>query len=111
MAAFWRRNRLLVLAFAIVLGLAVFFGVGAIRKARDFDVAKEQPIAAWMTPRFVSHSWDVPREAMMDILRLEEGGRGRVTLEELAEEKGLTVEAYIGEIEAGIAAFRAAQGK
>lgn len=105
----WRENRLLVLAFLAFLALAIFFGTNAVLKARDFRAPKEQPIAAWMTPRYVAHSWDVPRDEMMAILGLEPPPRGRITLEELAAEKGLPVEDYIARIEAGIAAFRARQ--
>ncbi len=111
MGRFLRENRLLVLAFVFLLGAAVFFGVGAFRHARDFDVAKEQPVASWMTPRFVAHSWDVPREEMMTILGLEPPGPGRRTLADIATEKGIPVEDYIREIEAGIAAFRAERGQ
>lgn len=107
----WSENRLLVLAFLAFLALAVFFGVNAFLRAKDFNVAKEQPIAAWMTPRYIAHSWDMPREEMMAILGLEPPPPGRVTLEELAAKKGIPVQDYIDQIEAGIAAFREAQVK
>jgi len=102
-----RENSLLVLAFALLLGLAVFFAVGAFRHARNLDIAIEQPVASWMTPRYVALSWDVPREAMMEILGLEPPGPGRRTLADIAAEKGISVEEYITLIKAGIAAFRA----
>lgn len=107
----WRENRLLVLVFAGFLALAVFFGVNAFLKARDFNVAKEQPIAAWMTPRYVAHSWDVPRDEMMTILGLEPPPPGRVTLQDIAAQKDIPVADYIARIEAGIAAFRARQAE
>lgn len=109
MGRLWRESRLLVVAFLALLAVAVFFGIGAFREARDFDVAKEQPIAPWMTPRYVSHSWDIPREAMMDILGLEPPGPGRRTLADIAADRGIAVEDYILRIEGGIAAFRAAR--
>ncbi len=111
MGRFLRDNKVLVLAFVILLAAAVFFAVGAFRKARDFDVAKEQPVASWMTPRFVAHSWGVPRDVMMTILGLEAPGPGRQTVAEIADERGVPVEALIAEIEAGIAAFRAERGQ
>ena len=111
MGSLWKRHKGLVLAFVAAFGLAIYFGIGAVRKARDFDVAKEQPVAAWMTPRYISHSWDVPREEMLEILDLTSPNPGRRTLVDLAEEKGIPVETYIAQIEAGIAAFRAAEGQ
>lgn len=97
------------MAFLGFLALALFFGVNAFLKARDFRVAREQPVAAWMTPRYVAHSWDIPREDMMEILGLEPPSPGRVTLEEIAAGKGIPVADYITQIEAGIAAFVAAR--
>jgi hypothetical protein len=46
----------LLLAFVAILSVAVFLGMGALRHARDFEVARDQPIAGWMTPRYVSRS-------------------------------------------------------
>ena len=111
MGRLWREHRLLVLGFVLLLALSIFFAVGAIRQARDFDVAQEQPIAPWMTPRYVARSWDVPRETMMEILGLEAGNPRRRTLADIAAEQGVTVEDYIARIEAGIAAFRAGRGE
>ena len=107
----WRGNRLLVLAFAGFLALAMFFGANAFLKARDFRAPKDQPVAAWMTPRYVAHSWNVPREEMMTILGLEPPGPGRVTLRDIAASKGIPADDYIRDIEAGIAAFRASQAE
>lgn len=106
LAALWRENRLLVLAFLVALSLAVFFGLGAIRHARGFDVAKDQPVKAWMTPRYISHSWHLPRGMMIETLQIERD-RGRVTLERIAEEQGVPVETLIDRIEAAIATHRA----
>ena len=102
----WRENRLLVMAFLAALSLAIFFGVGALRHARDFNAAPDQPIKGWMTPRYVAFSWDLPREFMIETLEIERYG-GRVTLKALAEEQGVLVEELIKKIEAAIAAHRA----
>jgi len=107
----WRENRLLVIAFVGFFALALFFGVNAFLKAKDFRVAKDQPVAAWMTPRYVAHSWDVPRDEMMAILALEPPSPGRVTLDEIAAQKGIPVAEYIAQIQDGIAAFRASHPK
>lgn len=107
----WRENWLFVLAFAVSFGLALFFGAGLLQEVSTFNAVKEQPLAPWMTPRYIAHSWDMPREAMMEILGLEPPGPGRTTIREIAAEKGLTVEAYIADIEAGIVAYRATTSK
>ena len=107
----WHGNRLLVLGFVVFLCLALFFGVMTVRRLQDFDVAKDQPVAAWMTPRYVALSWDVPREVMIEVLQVEPPGPGRETLADIAAGKGIPVADYIATIEAGIAAFRADRGQ
>ncbi len=107
LAAIWRHNRLLVLAFLVALSLAVFFGLGALRHAHDFKTIPDQTIQGWMTPRYVSHSWDLPRDTMIETLDLQPES-GRFTLEELAEDRGIPVAVLIERIEAAITRHRAA---
>lgn len=101
-----RKNRLLAAAFLVALSLAVIFGLGAIRHARDFAAAPDQPIRGWMTPRYVIHSWALPRDTMIQVLQLERAG-GRETLKSIADRQGVPVETLIQAIEAAIAAHRA----
>lgn len=107
MLRFWRGNRFVILAFGLFLGLAVYFAIGAIRHAREWDVARDQPIEAWMTPRYIAHSWDVPRDVMMDTLHLVRIPGGPQPLAKIAEERGIPVERLIDDLEAAIAEFRA----
>lgn len=55
---------------------------------------RDQQIAGWMTPRYVAMSYRLPRQMMRDVLELspEQMGR-RMTLQELATERGTSVEA------------------
>ncbi|WP_439154122.1 hypothetical protein [Yoonia sp.] len=68
----------------------------------------QDPIAGWMTPRYVAKSWDVPPEIVSQALALEMDGSGRkVTLSELATEQDTDVATLIADLGAAIAAYRA----
>ena len=108
-SGFFRKNALLLLAFVVLLAVAAVFAIGAIRHARDWDIAADQPIEAWMTPRYIAHSWGLPRDMMMETLKLEPSPDGPQPLSEIAEERGVPVADLIAQIEAAVAEFRAQQ--
>jgi hypothetical protein len=111
MIRFLRHNRLLLLAFAVTLTLAIYFGATALKNAAAFrNAPPDQVIEGWMTPRYVAHSWDIPREVMTS-LGFERGTDGPRPLNKIAEDRGIPIEALIGEIEAAIAAHRAEAGQ
>lgn len=111
MIRFLRHNRLLLLAFVVALTLAAYLGTSAFRNATAFrDAPPDQTIEGWMTPRYVAHSWDVPREVMTG-LGFERGTDGPRPLSRIAEDRGIPVDVLIAEIEAAIAAHRAGAGQ
>lgn len=69
---------------------------------------REQPVAAWMTPRYIARSWQVPRDVILDALQLDgPPADGPVSLEKIAELRGVPVDQVIADLEAAISAFRA----
>lgn len=71
-------------------------------------IAPEQPVATWMTPRYVSHSWRVPRNVLFDAIDFPRPPPdGPMSLAQLADLRGVPVEQVIAEAEAAIAAHRA----
>lgn len=115
LATLWRQNRLLVLSFAAALALTAFF---AVRFALGWlhwqdPATRDQPIAGWMTPRYVAMSWHVPRDVMLDALGMTPGARpmGKPqSIAAIARARGMTEAQLIAEIEAAIATFRATGG-
>lgn len=108
------RMRILLGAFVFTLALSLFFGVkfamGMIywSDPRHLD----QVIEGWMTPGYVAHSWQVPREIIRDGLGLAENtkaGAGRLTLEDIAKARGVTFDVISTQIKGDINRFRAAQ--
>ncbi|MBD3677060.1 MAG: hypothetical protein HUJ27_01505 [Rhodobacteraceae bacterium] len=68
---------------------------------------RDQPIAGWMTLRYVVHSWDVPPEVVAGALSLEMDGTGRrVTLEELGARRGVSVQELARDLDRAIREYR-----
>ena len=97
----------------LALALAAMLVFGA-RSAlfwvdRHERIAREQPVAAWMTPGYIAHSWQVPRGIVIEALELDRGVRPpRATLADIAEDRGVPVQDLIEALEDAIAAHRAA---
>jgi hypothetical protein len=106
----WRDAPFLSLGLVAALILVGYFAVKLTLGALYWtDPARQNvPLAGWMTPRFVAHSWSVPPDLVATTLDLERDGTGqRVTLKQLAARKGVPVTALITDLEVAIAAFRA----
>jgi hypothetical protein len=107
--AAWRDHPWLVGSFAVALTVTVFFLVRiALFTVYWADPAhRDQAVQGWMTPGFIAHSWDIPRDAMQEVMGdLDRSGRRR-TLAQLSEESGVPLSELISRIEAMIAAQRA----
>lgn len=107
--AAWETNRVafLILAGACLVGIffavrLVIFGVYWSDPAR-----RDAVIEGWQTPGYVAMSWKVPRPVIADALGLQEGERARISLEDLAKERGVPTDELIRELEAAITTFRA----
>ncbi|NVK34689.1 MAG: hypothetical protein HWE23_09435 [Rhodobacteraceae bacterium] len=99
----------LFLAFFAMFGLTLFFGIRfTLSTIYWSDPAHiDQPIEGWMTPRYVARSWKLPREVIGQALDLPQGGgRPAVTLEELAEQRGQSLDELIGELTQAVEAYR-----
>ncbi|MEN8893418.1 hypothetical protein [Planktotalea arctica] len=105
-----KRHLFLSLAFVAAFAVAMMFVVRLTLSLLVWsDPAQmDQPIKAWMTPRYVSRSWHVPPETIGDALGITFDGSGRrVTLAELAESQNRGVQTLIDDLEASIALFKA----
>ena len=104
-----RRRPALFAAFVLALAVTVFFAARLVVISvvwSDPD-RRNQPIEGWMTPGYVVHSWQVPREVIADVVGTPPE-RG-LTLADLARMRGEDPAALIAALEAAIAAHRAAQ--
>ena len=67
---------------------------------------REQPLAAWMSPRYVAKSWGLPPEVVADVMQLTPDHR-RITLDQVAERQGISLEELQRRVEAAKARLEA----
>jgi len=105
----WTAAPVATVLLALALTACVFFGVRTTTSWVYWnDPAHiDQPIAGWMTPQYVAHSWDIPRYVMIEALALHQAGGGPRNLSRLAAERNISVEELISHLNAEIAAYRA----
>ena len=106
--AIWRRHKVIASVFGLALALTVFFAFRAVIFAIYWSdpAHRDQPIEGWMTPRYVAHSWHLPREVMIEVLGEGPMPGKRRTRAEIARDRGVPVEVLVGELSAAIDAFR-----
>lgn len=98
-------SALLALAVLATVGFGLRLGVSTLRWSDP--AVHDQPIAGWMTPRYVARSWEVPPEVVAEALALGRDGSGRrVTLEALAAQRGVSVASLAAALAAAIDASR-----
>ncbi|MDP5359645.1 MAG: hypothetical protein NWR52_05805 [Paracoccaceae bacterium] len=108
----WQNHRKALLAFVVALVLMLVFAVRMITATLYWmDPAKQdQPLAGWMTPRYVAQSYQLPPEVLGPALFLAENSAPmRRSLETIAAEHGVTLDELQARVEAAAAAWRASQ--
>lgn len=112
LAHLWREHRLLLIGFTGFVLLTLFFSVRAtVQFVYWSDPAhQDQMPAGWMTPRYIAYSWEVPPEVISDALDMAQDGSGRrVTLADIAEARGTSVDALASELIDAIQSHRERQ--
>lgn len=59
---------------------------------------------AWMTPRYIAHSWEMDPKDLGKALQMPKPAKERPTLSYIAKQRGITVEEVIAEVTAYLAA-------
>ena len=102
------------MAFVVALCTLGFFGARSLAATIYWmDPAhQDQPLAGWMTPRYVARSYKLPPEVLGEALFLVKGETPRrISLEALAAENDTTLDALQSRIDAAAAEWRAARDK
>ncbi|MGP9790338.1 hypothetical protein [Roseinatronobacter sp. NSM] len=109
MFQFVKQHIIISVAFAAALALTLFFTVRLTVSTiiwSDPD-RYEQPIAGWMTPRYVSRSWGVELEVVAQVLQIEMDRAARqMTIEEIAAAQGRGLDTLILELDTALVAVR-----
>ncbi len=103
-----------VATLLLALALAVSVGLGGRMVARAIywsDPAHiNQPLAGWMTPHYIAHSWHIPREVMITFLNQTdtETPPRPAPLSMIAQRRGIPLDQLIQDLNAKIAAYKVA---
>jgi hypothetical protein len=68
----------------LALGIALLFALRLVLVVTLWGPAAERPIQGWMTPRYVVRSYDLPPEAVAEVLGIEPGSAAGQSIESLA---------------------------
>lgn len=108
----WRRHRLLSVAFLCAATLTVFFLGRLVVSVVYWSAHREEPVRPWMTVGYVGRSWDLPPRRIDELAGLPPPDGHPLTLQEIADRRGVAVETVIAEVEAAVRTLRreAAEG-
>jgi len=106
----WNRHRIVVLMFAVALGLTGFFAVRMVAFGIYWSDPDNRDLAieGWMPVRYVARSWNVPPEALLDALTVSPDAR--LTISDIARVRDSDVATIRAEVTAAIAVWRAEHG-
>jgi len=105
----WEKRPVLTTAFLLACAVTLFFAGRLVFFTAYWATHREMPVEPWMTVGYVARSWGLdPREldAAAGLPVPEVKGRPQ-TLKEIAEDRGVPVEAVIAEVEAALDEMRA----
>ncbi|MEL7459831.1 MAG: hypothetical protein AAFX45_02435 [Pseudomonadota bacterium] len=105
------KTPLLWTGLGLALAATVFFAIVGMRGLVHVrpEMVAEAPIAGWMTPRYVGHSWDVPREVIEAALAIDRTDGRLGPLSKIAGDRGVPLADLVAALEAAIADHRAGE--
>lgn len=106
MLKLFKSHPIAVPGFLLALVLVTFFCGKLTLDAIYWADPKHRDVApqAWMTPRYIAHSWGIPPKGLHEALNFERPEKERPTLSYIAKARGITVDEVITEVEAYLAA-------
>ena len=83
---------LVLIAFVIVVGFTVSWGVRALTIAAYWQYHEDEPIESWMTVGYVAHSYHVPPHVLFKSLGLPHKPPDSRPLSEIANEQDISID-------------------
>ncbi len=109
-AHLWAHHRALFVTFTLALLVTVIFAVRSVVFVVYWSdpAHRNQPLEAWMTPRYVAQSYDVPVEVVAEMLAVAHQRQFRPTLRRLARQNGTDLDALKAKLLRDIAIYKSA---
>lgn len=104
----WQSHRMALMGFTVAFAALGYFGFKTISTTIYWmDPAHQhQPLAGWMTPRYVAQSYKLPREALLDALFLDANAPPRrIALYNIARENNVSLADLQDRVDAASAAW------
>ncbi len=95
MKQLWQSHRIAVLAFGLAVAVLGYFAVNTVSSTLYWmnPAHQDQPLAGWMTPRYVAQSYKLPPEVLGEALFLVKGDKiRRQSLDTIAAQNSLTLD-------------------
>ncbi len=110
LSSIWTSHPLLSTGFALALTLTLYFGTRTVMATLYWSdpAHRDQSLQSWMTPGYIGHSWEIPREVLETAIGPLPDQK-RPTLEVIAKTQGIPVAELIARIQSAILAHRLAQ--
>lgn len=108
MRRLWRAHPRLLLAFLAATGLALYFAGRLIWATVYWAEHRHEAVQPWMTVGYVGRSWQLDPRAIDALAGLPLPDGNPLTLQEIADARGVPVADVIAAVEAAIAALGAA---
>ncbi|MBU9698561.1 hypothetical protein GU927_011975 [Rhodobacteraceae bacterium HSP-20] len=97
-----KRNPLLLMAFVLAVVATLFFAARAVTFAVSLHWRSEQPVASWMTPRYIVRTYGLERAALDEVLGTTDRDDLRQPLYTIARERGMTTAELIAAVQDAI---------
>lgn len=106
----WQTHRLALMAFIVALCALGYFGVRTIASTIYWmdPEHREQPLAGWMTPRYIGQSYKLPRDVVLEALMMDpDAPPRRISLTEIAAQNDMTMDDLQSRVTQAQATFEA----
>ena len=109
--AAFKAHPVLTPAFLLAAALTVLFTIRTIAFTIYWanPAHSDQALEAWMTPRYLAYSWDLPPEEIAAVLGVELGSSRRESLGDIAARNGMSLAEIEARIRAAATTWRAGQ--
>lgn len=105
----WRQRPFLTLAFVLAVLATLFFAGRALTFAVTLSYRAEQPVAGWMTPRYIARTYGLDRDAIAALLGTEDRDDLRQPIDAIAREQARPAADLIAIVQTAVDAQDAAE--